>query len=771
MIKEDKVNKLNCDLKVPSKNDYMKIVREAVDYNMKECDSIIQGLKSEIRQSPLFGYTTPFYPATFAELLGFMYEQTGEEKYVSKAVEMLLSYEEFKKLTPEKFYKDRIEYSKGLPPLSDFFTMYSYPKAYLYIKDSNKIRDKDREIIKKGIADCSNFLMNYPEWGPMNRTVIRAEILYYSYLALPDHSDSGIWEKMAGILIRDSYQQWEEEDATGYHAVWLRSLLRTLDVLDDKNYYRSAIPRYYFDYFANLITPHGTVPEFGDANWPADWDEAVSDDKAFVPFVTYNVDYVFLSVFEKAAAEYKEPLYKWAAAKSWENIKRKNPVLTSTYSGLTFADAYKWADKSIKPEPPESTSRLVMEDIIGKKVVFRNDTANSGTYLLLNYRDEGDGAFSGREFMRTTICAEEEKAHHGHADENSVSMLFFNGSVLLHDAGYRDGLPSGEYGRFRADYFHNRIVTRKDKRWKQTGGENKEQPLWEFIRNSGAYRPVNTKLIDFLKFEKVDYSRTRLTDKEIGCEWDRNIFYHKEDGFFVVLDSVQALRDDFFTFSNLWHTRNIVAQNDSWFDTSIDRIGTYRNPGDTNLLICFPLKEEERSTGTFNLKRHFQDEITMYETVSSFYYAQHMEVFATILLPHNSKDNPEKFVNKFKFLNTEKFPFTAGIKYTGSGSEEYFGVKNNLRMDNMPQNVKPRYSYDRGRENYGPFETDGHMIYGKIEGEELYYACSNMAKVLYKNKIIHEGLESSVGLQPDGQKPRTGRAKWRCWESRLTGIE
>ncbi|MDZ7336418.1 MAG: hypothetical protein ONB32_14805, partial [candidate division KSB1 bacterium] len=159
----------------PTKSDYWKILQDAVEYNYQEYDQIMNNWKANIQKSNLFGYSPTSYPANFAELLGFMYQETGNEQYVTKAVELLVSYEEIKKLFPKEFYEDRIEYSKGLPPISDFFSMYSYPKAYLYIKKSNSISKKDRAIIERGVADCANFLMHYPEWGPMNRAILRAE--------------------------------------------------------------------------------------------------------------------------------------------------------------------------------------------------------------------------------------------------------------------------------------------------------------------------------------------------------------------------------------------------------------------------------------------------------------------------------------------------------------------------------------------------------------------------------------------------------------------
>ena len=80
--------------------------------------------------------------------------------------------------------------------------------------------------------------------------------------------------------------------------------------------------------------------------------------------------------------------------------------------------------------------------------------------MLLNYRDEGDGGLLFRDYLRDTIPVEEEKMTHGHADENSIVMLASGGALLLHDGGYRDFMPSGPYGAYRQDYFHNRLCVR-----------------------------------------------------------------------------------------------------------------------------------------------------------------------------------------------------------------------------------------------------------------------------------------------------------------------
>ena len=202
----------------------------------------------------------------------------------------------------------------------------------------------------------------------------------------------------------------------------------------------------------------------------------------------------------------------------------------------------------------------------------------------MNYRDEGDGGRLGRDYLRQTLSVEEEKMHHGHADENSISLLMSGGSVLLHDGGYRPDLPSGQYGAWRADYFHNRVVARKDKR-------DKTQDIYEFLRGSGNYRRVRTQKIDFLNFKDVDVSRTRLIDDELGYEWDRIITWFKEKDFFVVVDGIKIKRPDYFTFTNLWHTRQIASREAQSFDTAIDKIYADPLPANKTAPDPFPRKQ------------------------------------------------------------------------------------------------------------------------------------------------------------------------------------
>jgi len=727
---------------------YRAVIHRAAEFHFTASQKIIDNWKKDIQKSTLFGYSPMSYPASLAVLMGYRYQETGDEKYAEKAVNLLLQYEDFKKIYPKEFYEDRVEFKKGLPPLADFFNMNHYPKAWKYIQNSPKITPAARKTIEKGVADCANYLLNYPEWGPMNRSILRAEVCLYAAQVLPNHPDAPKWQQMAAVLSSDSYQRWEEEDATHYHPVWLLSLFHFVDAANDPAFFQSAIPYYYLDYFSNLITPLGLIPDFGDGRWP----EATSR---------------WLPIFEKGAAVYQNPVFKWAAQRYWNFFQQTDPNSTHLNLALDCISALEWCDESIPAQPPQAKSRLVMEEVVGKKVVFRNGIDSAATYLLVNYHDEGDAAFMPREYLRTTITAEEERVHHSHSDENSIVMLMHHGSILLHDAGYRDALPSGDYGAYRADYFHNRLVVRKNNRWVRMLGEPAEQPVWEFLRNSGAYRPVKTRLIDFFNFDQVDVSRTRVTDDELGYAWDRNVIYHKANDFFIVIDGIKALRRDFFTFTNLWHTQRIVGQGDRWFNTRIDSIEQFPVPGNQELLIYFPLVEHERSLGTFDLPRQSQAEKSIYETLSSFYYENQMEVFVTILYPHAPGADLAKVVNNIEVIETDKFPQAIGLKLNFDGREEYLLVKLDLTMDYSQQNIRPRYTFDLGKAQCGPVLTDGNFAFISKTGKKLNWVATHITRVQFGEKVLHQSLKSSFGLQPTlDPNVRWAEPKWRYWQGK-----
>ena len=730
------------------KSDYLRYIKRAADHGWQEYPQVMERWKKSPNHHELWGYDAPAQPIYLADLLGYLYQETKDRSYAEKARDILAAFGDLRQTYPQEFQAKRIEYREGVPALANFFIMPPYTRAYLRIRESGAIDAKSREKIERDLAFSLDHIFYFPEWGAHNRAMLRAESLSYGAVALAHHPNAQRWKRLAETLAGDSLKQWEIEDATGYHAVWLYSLFSYAEISGRDDVLQSPHVKYYLDYFTQLLTPHGNIADFGDSHWNVQWER-------FVP------------VYEKAAAIYRHPHYKYVAQeltrRALERLARsQNQTAIANVDvgagiGSAFADAHRWADDSIVAKPPADLSRELLDDLVGKKMVFRNGWERTSTYLLLNYRDEGDNGRQGREYLRQNLSVEEEKMHHGHADENSIAILMSGGSVLLHDGGYRPDLPSGQYGAWRADYFHNRVVVRKNKR-------DKTQGVYEFMRNSGAYRRVRTQKLDFLKFNEVDVSRTRLIDDELGYQWDRVVNYIKQKDIFIVIDGIKALRGDYFTFTNLWHTRQFSRRDTQLFDTSIDQIGADLLPNNKSLLIYFPENASGKEIGTFGISRHFQDETAIYQTISSYYQPNDFESFITILVPHQTNQEEAGRIPKFRLLDLDRPGRAVGIEIDDGREKSVICVKLDLEMDLARENIRPRYLYQLGKIKYGDFETDASYLFATIKDHAVSYSAATMTKILYRNQTLMEALPMTFGLQLDGAAPRTGYAQWRSWE-------
>ncbi|HET6569046.1 MAG TPA: hypothetical protein VFG50_13860, partial [Rhodothermales bacterium] len=521
------------------RSSYLEYVKRAAAEGWEAYPRVVAEWRANVKPSVLWGYDAPAQPIYLADILSFLYQETSDPLYARRAAQILADYGDLRNAYPKDYYKTRAEYAEGVPSMANFFFVPPYSRSYMRIRDSGVLDPTAKAKIESELAQSLDFIFHFPEWGSHNRAMLRAEGLYYGSLAIPGHAHAPRWRQMAEILASDNVDDWEAEDATIYHPVWLEALLSYADASgDDARIYRLPFLAYYAQYFKQLFTPAGTIADLGDADWNPSW-------------------FRYVAAFEKLAGEYRDPELKWIAGQLFENNTGTGQP-TDVVAAASLAHAYLWANDTVGAQKPVALSQEALDDIVGKKVVFRNGWDSTSTYLLLNYRDEGEGAFATREFLRNTLSVEEEKTHHGHSDENDISILMSGGSVLLHDGGYRSGLPSGPYGAYRADYFHNRMVVRKNKR-------DRYQTLPEFIRNAGAHRPVRTQKIDFFSFHDVDMSRTRVYDDKIGYVWDRIITYVKPQDFFIVIDAVKAQEPDYYTFSNIWHTQHIHEQGPHYY--------------------------------------------------------------------------------------------------------------------------------------------------------------------------------------------------------------
>jgi hypothetical protein len=326
----------------------------------------------------------------------------------------------------------------------------------------------------------------------------------------------------------------------------------------------------------------------------------------------------------------------------------------------------------------------------------------------------------------------------------------------LHDAGYRERIPSGPYGAFRADYFHNRLVVRREKR-------EREQPLWEFLRYSGAYRPVTTEKIDFFTAADVDVSRTRLHDGRAGYLADRVIVYLKQPEVFVVVDVVKLLEEDYYTFATLWHGTTVLSQGPGYYVTAVDAIGNYTPPGHRVLLVDF-LQGGTRESGTFPIRRHNQEETAVYQARASHYNPGQVETFVTVLLPHERGADVATLVQSIRPLEVASPRDGVGVQLDLGGQTHYVCVKTDLDKEILTENVRPRYTYESGKVRYGPLETDASFLYAKVAGQQLSYVATHMVKVRFQDQVVFEAPANTFPSQPDDLSTGYGPPKWRYWE-------
>lgn len=736
---------------------YLDFARAAADWAWTHHDELIERWEKSFDPENVFGYRPPGGLLEMAVISGFLYETEKNPEYARRTKKVLLTYGDYRSAYPDRSKVKRADYAAGVPALPDFFTVMRYIRAYDILRRGGVLSPAEDERIQAEIGHSLEYLLRTQEWGPMNRAALRAESLAWAVRALPGHPRRETWEMQRRALGDDNWGNWQIEDATIYNGVWLYSLLGYAEALGkEAELFRTPEMYYYGQYYLHLLSPAGMVPDFGDAHWEANWTH-------------------YLVFFEAAAAACRDPHLKWAAttiASKFVDFQNVRNI------GLAFMllDAYRWGTDGLQPSPPPSLSSEVMEDVQGKKIVFRNSWDPLSTYLLLNYRDEGDGGLNFRDYLRDTIPVEEEKMTHGHADENSLVLLMSGGSVLLHDAGYRDYMPSGPFGAYRQDYFHNRLCVRPEKIWMgQEKGDFRYsvrdairgQPVLDFLHNAGSYRRVRTQKVDFLTFEDFDFSRTRLRDDDWGYEWDRVVVYLKAPEVFVVFDIFKSRKEGWFTLADLWHAQKILDHGEHWYRTSYEKIGEKILPQDKNLLIIF-LPARGTFEGVEPIKRHYQDELMIHQTIAQHFELAGTAALVTVLIPHSRESSYRDWPGRIRTLPVVPEGAALGVAIETDNRTYYVGAKADLRRDVSRDWRRPRYTYEAGRIRCGDFETDGDLLVASLEpAGGLSYTVVNLTKAFFLDKVLVEAEPSLFGLAFDGSPDKPGVGKLRYWRERV----
>jgi hypothetical protein len=744
--------------KVPLKK-YLEFARVAADWTWDKYDSLEQAWIKSIDPMNVFGYRPPSRYLEAATIYATLFEMEGNKKYAERAKTILLKYGGYTKYYPESAVKARPDYSEGTPELPDFFTTMRYIKPFEILKRKGYLNQAEIGEITKVIIHNINYLLLAQEWGAMNRAALRAETLGWAVRALPDIPEAEKWRSYADAIGNDNWGNWEIEDAMLYHAVWLYSMIGYADSKQQiRELFTTPEMYYYSHYFLNLMAPNGMVAAFGDSRMNDNWDR-------------------WLVYFETAANIYSNPELKWAAdviANKFIDFNNK----AATGLAYELLDCYRLGTDKIDPVMPRNLSQEVMEDVQGKKIVMRNGWDPKSSFLFLNYKDEGESGLIYRNYLRDGIPVEEEKMTHGHSDENSIALLMNNGSVLLSDGGYRDYMPSGPYGAFRQDYFHNRLVVRPEKIFiGQKQGETRYattnmaavpgQSLLDFVHNAGSYRQVRTNKVDFITLPDFDYSRTKLRDETMGYEWDRVITYIKDPGLYVVFDIMKGNKEQYFTAANMWHTRKILSSGPHWYDTMYDSVFTYKNNTDNHLLIYFP-KSHYRMESVENEKRNYLNEVAISEYTGQFFELGQHVGFITVLIPHDKEIDASKLMDRIRLVETGEADPGLSVEITNGNDIIQVGVKSDLRMDMVRDYRRPKYTYESGKIVYDKVETNGDFFITRKSGDKLSYTAVNVTKIFFEGKLLFEQKPAFFGLAFDGSPDVLGEGKARYWRETVS---
>lgn len=738
---------------MPTRETYRTYILAAGQNVEHYLDSSVQHWRETFNpENPLFGYAASGAPAAAAALSAFLYEQTGEMRHARHARKALLLPRELSKLFPAETAARHPEYHQAVPPMDGLFVPPNYIPAYERVRDSGALHEDDHEAIASIVGDSLHTLFHFPEWGAHNRAMLRALSLALAARAFPKYPEAAEWRTLATQLAADSIGHWSIEDAMGYHAVWMLALFTYAEVVQQPEIYDLPVTRYYADYFAHMLTPLDTFPDFGDCNWGGGAER-------------------LLPCFEKAAARYRDPALKYVADRMAQRMIEAGPPSIGT--ALLFIQAYAWADDAVEAVQPDWGSGEALDDLVGKKVLFRTGWDPESTYLLLNYRDElGYGAIP-RRYLRTTLAVSAEKMHHGHADENSIVLLMDKGAVLLHDGGYRENVPNG---RYRADIYHNRVIWRP-------GIKRATTPAWDFLHDDGRYKITRTEKLHVVAFDGAPdvqpptLSRTRVTDERHNVAWERILAHIRALGCFIVVDAVRALEEGPITLANILYTSEVLDQGSlsasppgavNTFDTRINTIGLPNdrakpNPGRRNLFIAYPL-HENRPVQVETVRRTYHDETGLFQIWTGWLARGTILPFVTVLWPHAPDDKVGTLAKAITLSETSHPGRAIAVRLKTAERTVTFGCKLDLDLGLLPQNIRPRYTYTTGAVTYGDIETDATHVYLDRPAEGACYAAfTEGTRLAYGAQQLYEAEEHRM-FQEDATNRYTTPSWRERWE-------
>jgi hypothetical protein len=666
------------------------------------------------------------------------YKQTKDTRYLDRAKLYLLDiYDIYHTLKTYREGRNIAIENDDFPTLGWMFEPEPYISAYNAIKEEANFSEEETKKIEKVVELSMVSISKMPEYGPMNRSMLRALNLAAAGSSFPDHRYSHSWLKMGYHIFADSLDKWSMEDAGAYQSIWLYSFIAYNEYVPTVKIEESPFVKYYADLWARMVSPIGFIPNYGDWDLCMDWIHMAA-------------------VMEKCATTYRSATLKYAVNRFTEAHTEVPIGLAGGVSRFMqqLVTAYRWADDDLAEQMPPSRSQEACDDTIGKKCVFRDGWDKESIYLLLNYRDECPTHEVYRKNLPLTIPVKAEKTHHGHSDENALSMLIVKGRILLTESGYRKG---GERDcTYRSDYYHNKLVVRK--------GVNKEYSFFAHTLDFGEYNPVKTERVFFYTFDEVDCSRTRLYDAKNAAICDRIIYYLKKEGCFIVNDIVIPQEDSSFTVGPVYHAQKVEPVGEKSYALSQTEISmgyeiTHTQPDDVKLYLHFPIDEYNFEGQAID--RAYRDQMAVSQFFAGYASRQFPLFFTSVLYP--GQQGRPAFFDTF---SSEKKPSGVGLQFSIKGKKYTLFDRYCYESKIEDLNERPAYSFDAGREKVYDLETDAYSAMTIEESDSTYFSCVDFSTLIHRGKTLFE-MGAMEQLQLDFKDPKKRTTSWSNWDERV----
>ena len=464
-----------------------------------------------------------------------------------------------------------------------------------------------------------------------------------------------------------------------------------------------------------MLLPSGGLPEFGDTRFDSGTSTCLS-----------------LGAMELMAKRHNDGVLKYAIERQFRNMVKNRTMDNGVQYRQGMTNAFMGPDDSIQPEEPGLLSCEVLDELVGKKAVFRDGWREDSTYLLYNYRDVGPYGKLTRDYLQNTIPVHAEKPHHGHADEQSICALCSGGAVLLRDGGYRDSFTTN--GHYRADFYHNRLVMRNGRMFRENG-------FLEYAENIGDYLPVRTESCSSISLQALRSLRRGCMTISRNADADRHIVL-SQSGKCVRSGGHRASPGSAeMTTGVMCHAEHISPVEPGVYrvqeETAEGLMHFHRyksaSRAHAQQSLCIAFAGEGVSYSMEAQRRNYRQETALSCYTSRYYGADEYYSYVSLLIPETGETKQEIEAQRARALGIVHSLRTAHtrmgrsltVQLKADGLEYTIGIQCDDGACIEDKNLRPTYSYEVGRASYGAFETDAKFLvsdgrtYGMIDGSRV----------------------------------------------------